>query len=90
MADYIRQAQKSGANSITFTFADDGGVSFDVDTDNEFTVDTFVEVTPKKDDDFTKFTGHIEAFRGDFISVKDDDTGDIWDVKISQLKKLSE
>lgn len=90
LADKIRQAQKSGANSITFHFnKENNQVEFEVDIDDGFTVDDEVYVTPADGDDFHEFAGRIEAFRGSFISVIDGDN-DVWDVYPWQLKKLED
>jgi len=84
VADIVRQAQKSGAKSVTFTF-DEGGVSYDVKTDNKFTVGMCVIVTPQPNDEFFQFGGTIVSFRGKWISVVDQDDN-VWDVYESQLE----
>lgn len=90
MADKIRQAQKSGANSITFIFnKENNQVEFEVDIDDGFTVDDEVIVTPTDDDDFHEFVGMVQAFRGSFISVTDQEDN-VWDVYPFQLKKVED
>lgn len=90
VADKVRQAQKSGANSITFLFDKENSlVTFEVDIDDGFTVDDEVIVTPADNDDFHEFKGFIDSFRGSFISVRDAEDN-VWDVYAYQLKKVED